>query len=625
MEELIRDRIHHMTTPSRRLGAHYVPGEGCYTRIWAPYAKTLDIVWNDAAPLALHKEDNGYYTGFFPDTKPGDRYFYMMNGQKIPDPASRFQPLGVFGPSQVVAQDYPWTDHGWKGVPFHEWVIYEIHTGCFSPHHNFQGIIDDLPRLKELGVTILEIMPVSQFSGERNWGYDGVFPHAVQNSYGGPDGLKALVNACHEQGLGIILDVVYNHIGPEGNVLFSCGPYVGDKYKTPWGKALNYDGRDSEEVRRYFLQSAWQWLTEYHFDGLRLDAIQMIFDNSPIPFLQELSCLKRAAEDYAGRKLALIAETDMNDSRILVPLHKNGFALDGQWADDLHHNLHALMTGERDGYYYDYGTLEQMEKIYRDGVAFTGEYSPYRKRCHGRSYDGVDKKSLVVSAQNHDQIGNRLAGDRLSTLIDFDRLKLSAACIFLSPFMPLMFMGEEFACKQPFPFFVSHSDRELLEAIRKGRAHEWKDFDHQGEPPDPAALSTFECGVLKDKNFPPNTKPAIIQGYYRDLIALSKRLRSYQFDSAEFQENTGAIILKYSSDHYITVVILRFHGEKNIVCSDQGIKWNCLLHSGSYRTDQTHPPALLEIPPYTAIVLRGDRNEIESQNLHSLPFLSTAP
>lgn len=625
MEELIQERIHQMTSPPQRLGAHYIPGKGCYTRIWAPYARTIEIEWEGSAPQGLKTEKNGYYTGLFPDRKPGDCYSYILNGKKIPDPASRFQPLGVCGPSQLVSQDYPWTDHEWKGVPFREWVIYEIHTGCFSPGHDFRGIIDDLPRLKALGVTILEIMPVSQFSGDRNWGYDGVFPHAVQNSYGGPHGLKELVNACHEQGLGIVLDVVYNHLGPEGNVLFECGPYVHDKYKTPWGDALNFDGRDSEEVRRYFLQSAWQWLTEYHFDGLRLDAIQMIFDNSPIPFMQELSALKNAAEDYAGRRLALMGETDMNDSRIFDSIRQNGFALDGQWADDLHHAVHAVLTGERDGYYQDYGTLEQLKKIYRDGVAYTGEYSPYRKRRHGRPYDKVDKNRLVVSTQNHDQIGNRLSGDRISTLMDFDRLKLSAACIFLSPFLPFMFMGDEFACTQPFQFFVSHSDENLLEATRKGRALEWQDFNRPGELPDPAALSTFEQSVLKQKNFPENTKPAIMQRFYRDLTGLSKLLRSCAFQTAEYREQESVIILTYDSENSIIVVILRFGGENNIYCSDQGIEWESLFHTSAYDTNRGGMPAPMEIPPYSAIVIRGDRDEVESQHLHSLPFLSATP
>ncbi len=628
MDGLIQDRLRQLTSPSERVGVNYVPSQGCHVRIWAPYAEQMEIAWNDQPPLPLKKADRGYYTGVFADRKPGDRYYFYRDGEKLPDPASRHQPDGVFGPSQVISQDYPWSDQDWAGVPFSEWVIYEIHPGTYSKSGNFDGIINDLPRLKDLGITTLEIMPVSQFSGERNWGYDGVFPHSVQNSYGGPDALKALVNACHQHGLSIILDVVYNHIGPEGNVLFSCGPYAQDKYHTPWGDAINYDGPDSEEVRRYFLQSVWQWLTDFHFDGLRLDAVQTIFDTSPIPFLQEVSLLKKRAEQERNIPLLLIAETDMNDARLLEPIAQNGFEFDGHWADDLHHNIHAYMTGEQDGYYSDYGTLEQFYKIYKDGVAYDGNYSEFRKRRHGKSYENIDKKRLIVETQNHDQIGNRFLGERLSMLIDFPKLKLSAACAFLSPFTPFVFMGEEFACEQPFYYFVSHHDPALCDAIKESRKNEWKDFISPEHIPDPCALSTFEQSVLDQKDYQPDSKQGVMIQYYKKLIEISKLVRKYTLEDVQHHAEYSTISLHYGDDDTFIIAILCFQPENIIRLDPTEYKGSVLLHSHDYSMDPTTIPRShgngIEIPAFSAVVITGDKGEIKPQHLHSFPFLSTA-
>lgn len=624
----MQDRIRQLTDPAERVGVTYVAGQGCHVRIWAPYAKNMEIAWNGEARTPLTKGGRGYWTGFFPDPKPGDLYYFYRDGEKIPDPASRFQPDDVFGPSRIAAQDYPWTDQDWKGIPFSEWVIYEIHPGTYSKDGNFDGIIKDLPRLKDLGITTLEIMPVSQFSGERNWGYDGVFPHSVQSSYGGPEALKALVNACHGHGLSIILDVVYNHIGPEGNVLFSCGPYAQDKYHTPWGDAINYDGPHSEEVRRYFLQTAWQWLTEFHFDGLRLDAVQMIFDTSPIPFLSEISGLKKIAEQERDIPLILIGETDMNDPRLLQPLEKNGFEFDGHWADDLHHNIHAYMTGEKDGYYCDYGSVEQFYGIYKNGVAYAGDYSPFRKRIHGKSYEGIDKKKLIVETQNHDQIGNRFLGERLSVLIDFQKLKMSAACVFLSPFTPFMFMGEEFACGQPFFYFVSHHDPALRKVVNESRKNEWKDFASPDHIPDPCDLSTFEECVLDQKDYTQDSRHGVMIGYYKKLIEISKLIRKYTLEDVRFNAEDSTITLHYGDNDIFIIAILCFQPENIMMLDRTEDQWNVLLNSADYTID---PPELapcqrnaVEILPFSAVVITGEKSEIEPQHLHSFPFLSAA-
>ncbi len=621
MEGRIAQRIRQFTDPQQRVGTTYIPGKGTAVRLWAPFATKAEIDWPDGRH-ALKAGEDGYFSGFFPEAMPGDPYTFILDGDIwIADPASRSQPEGIAGPSAVVAQDYSWGADDWQGVPFEEWVIYELHTGTFSGRGDFEGIVEDLPRLKKLGVSVLEIMPVAQFSGKRNWGYDGVFPFAVQNSYGGPEKLKALVDACHREGLAIILDCVYNHLGPEGNILYRCGPYVQDKYKTPWGDALNFDGPHSEEVRRYFLQNAWQWLTEYRFDGLRLDAVQTIFDTSPVPFLEELSLLKKAAEKEVGRPLVLIAETDMNDARLLVPSAQGGMGMEAHWNDDLHHSLHAYLTGEDQGYFSDYGDLEQIVRCYRDGNCFQGNYSPFRKRRHGRSYEGVDRKRLVVESQNHDQTGNRMLGQRLISLTDFEKAKLAAACILLSPFTPLLFMGEEWGEDSPFLYFIDHSDPALVKAVQDGRKREFSDFLWQGEPPDPVDQGTFDKCVLKAKSFPEDSQEAAMGTYYGMLIDLSKKLRRDEcfpvggYD-VEYDSENKLIALRTAGQEEYFLIIFSFHDKKVAYTDteDRSRMWQVVLQSDrfqageDYSSGESEETNELTLAPFSATVLRGTRN-----------------
>jgi maltooligosyltrehalose trehalohydrolase len=543
--------------PRDRLGAAWVEGEGVHVRLWAPKTKAASVVWGQGPRMPLHRDDDGYHTGVFPDAKPGSAYqFYLHDaGRLIPDPASRFQPEDVFGASAVVTDDYPWTDSGWQGVPFDQWVIYEVHVGTFSESHDFRGVIDDLPRLKSLGVNVIELMPVAQFPGSRNWGYDGVFPHAVQHSYGGPAGLKKLVDSCHAAGIAIILDVVYNHLGPEGNVLPLCGPYVEESFSLPWGQAINFAGKDSVHVRRYFLQNVWQWLTEYHLDGLRLDAIQSIYDPSATPFLEEVIRLGKKAEDAVGRPLVLIAESDANDARILGDEKTPGFA--AHWADDYHHALHATLTGEDKGYYSDYGGIEQLAHILRRGVLFEGQYSPYRKRRHGRSYEGIARNRLVVELQNHDQIGNREHAERIAALIGIDRARLGAAAVLLSPFTPLIFMGEEWGATVPFHYFLSFHDQAMTEKIHKNRPKEWEDFGWQTRGADPGAIDTFEKSVLRGKAEACRQNEETV-AWYRGLIALSKRIRRHERMEVAVDEGKSLIVIDYALAHENLQVVLSF-------------------------------------------------------------------
>ena len=451
------------------------------------------------------------------DVDPGATYRFRLDGEELADPASRFQPE-VHGPSEVVDPgSFEWDDAAWTPPPLAEYVLYELHAGTFTPEGTFEAIVPHLDELADLGVTAVELMPVAQFPGSRNWGYDGVFPYAVQASYGGPEGLARLVNECHRRGLAVVLDVVYNHIGPEGNVLADYGPYFASWYRTPWGEAMNFDGPGSDEVRRYFIDNALRWSSEYHVDALRLDAIHGIVDASAHPFLEELS----EAVDGHDRPLTLIAETDQNDRRIVSPRDRGGLGLHAQWNDDFHHALHAYLTGERQGYYLDFGSLDRLTTAYRDGFVYSGQYSTFRGRRFGSSSGDIPGERLVVFDQNHDQVGNRFLGERLSSLVDLETAKLAAGLTLLAPYVPLLFMGEEYAELAPFNYFVSHTDPQLVENVRAGRAREFAAFGWREPAPDPQSEATFEASRLdhglKDKE-PHRSMLAL----YRELLRLRR-------------------------------------------------------------------------------------------------------
>lgn len=430
---------------------------------------------------------------------PGLRYWYVLDGdRRRPDPAARSLPEGVHGPAEVVdPASFRWTDAGWRGRPLSEYVIYELHVGAFTPEGTFTAVIPRLPRLVALGVTAIELMPVASFPGPRNWGYDGVGLYAPQKTYGGPAGLQALVDAAHAYGLAVVLDVVYNHLGPEGNYLAEFGPYFTNRYHTPWGPSINYDGEDAAEVRRFFIENALRWVTEYHIDSLRLDAIHGIFDLSPVHILRELNAAVQRLAARLGRHIPVVAESASNDRRVIDPVRKGGHGLAGQWSDDFHHALHALLTGERTGYYADYGRLDQLAKAYTDGFVYQGEPSAYRGRPHGTPSRDIPGERFVVFAQNHDQVGNRGQGERLTGLVPFEALKVAAAAVLLGPTVPLLFMGEEYGEPAPFLYFTSHEDPSLGEAVRRGRWEEFAAFGWSGEIPDPQAPVTFEASRLR--------------------------------------------------------------------------------------------------------------------------------
>jgi maltooligosyltrehalose trehalohydrolase len=509
-------------------GATIVPGGVTFT-VWAPRAKDVAVHVAGAAgagdhPLTRLEGERGVWSATVPRVVAGDRYGFRLDGaEPLPDPASRSQPDGVHALSAVVdPAQFAWQDGNWPGMALPDFVLYEIHVGTFTPEGTFDAVIPRLGQLSALGVTAIEIMPVAEFPGRRNWGYDGVHLYAPHHAYGGPEGLRRLVNAAHQHGLGVVLDVVYNHVGPEGNYLDQYGPYFTDVYRTPWGRAVNYDGPGSDAVRRWAHDNALYWISEFHVDALRLDAVQGIFDFGALAFLEELSDEAHELGRRLGRKVQLMAESDLNDPRLIRPPEHGGYGLDAQWADDVHHTIHTTLTGERHGYYRDFRGIATITDVYREPFFYNWRYSPHRERMHGRSCAGAPRQRFVVAAQNHDQVGNRPLGERLASLVPRDRQRLAAALVLLSPYIPLLFMGEEYGETAPFLYFIEHGDPELVEAVRAGRRRE---FEALGLPAaaqiDPQSEETFARSRLNWERRG-SASGALLLSLYADLLALRR-------------------------------------------------------------------------------------------------------
>ncbi|HTW88593.1 MAG TPA: malto-oligosyltrehalose trehalohydrolase [Candidatus Binataceae bacterium] len=495
------------------------PG-GVRFRTWAPLVTnlTLHVVRPVPAIIPMERETDGSFAVFEASVAAGAEYFYQLNGGSLrPDPVSRFQPRGVHEASQVVDPNaFAWSDHNWKGLALSDFIFYELHTGTFTPEGTFDGVIGRLPYLRELGVTAIELMPVATFAGARNWGYDGVSLYAPHAAYGGPDGLKRLVNACHREGLAVVLDVVYNHLGPEGNYLGEYGPYFTDRYHSPWGEALNFDGAQSDGVRRFFIDNARYWLTEYHIDALRLDAIHGIFDFGAYHILHELADEFHQQARALKRKAWLIAESDLNDTRIINRVAQGGYRLDAQWNDDFHHALHALLTESRHGYFSDFGTVGDVCVALTEGYVYNGRQSQYRQRRHGVSSARNPGRQFVVFNQNHDQIANAEGGARLSRLLTLEQQKLASLILFCAPNLPMLFMGEEFGASSPFDYFTSFNDPGLADAVSKGRQREYESFFRNRTFRDPQAVATFEESRLGWSE--------IARAPHRELLAFNREL-----------------------------------------------------------------------------------------------------
>ncbi len=518
--------------------------------VWAPNANSLRVKIGETLH-ALERREHGFWRGAVEIAAPDTEYWLVIDaGDPVPDPRSAWQPHGIDGPSRIVDHSaFPWTDQAWQPKPLSSAVIYELHVGTFTSSGTFKGVIEHLDHLLELGVTHLELMPVNEFSGRWGWGYDGVDLYAPHHAYGTPDELKDLVNTCHAKGLAVVLDVVYNHFGPAGCHVNKFGPYFTDAYRTPWGSAVNLDHKGSPEVRRFFSDNALMWLRDYHLDGLRLDAVHAFHDRSATHFLEYLSSQVNALASQIGRHLVLIAESDLNDPRIVTSREAGGFGIDAQWSDDFHHALHALLTGERNGYYEDFGSLAQLAKSLQNAYVYDGAYSPYRDRLHGRRTGGLSGHRFLAYSQTHDQIGNRSQGERLCHLLSPERQKIAAALVLTSPFVPMLFQGEEFGASSPFQYFTHHEDPALAKMVSEGRRSEFIAFGWDpNDVPDPQDPATFERSKLNWRDVEREPHASLLR-WYKDLIALRKstsELTDGRMDRVEvnFDERARWLVVK---------------------------------------------------------------------------------
>jgi maltooligosyltrehalose trehalohydrolase len=491
--------------------------------VWAPHARSVDLVLATRR-IPLQRGEGGYWQTEIADVDMDAGYRYSIDGSTpLPDPRSRWQPAGVHGASYLAEgmrgnADAPGGTR-FCAKPLEQAIIYELHVGTFTAEGTYAAARERLAHLVELGVTHLELMPLATFPGRRGWGYDGVDLFAPFPAYGTPQDLVAFVADCHVHGLAVLLDVVYNHLGPDGNYLGQFAPYFTDRYKTGWGAAINYDGPHSDEVRRFVIENALMWLRDYGFDGLRLDAVHAMLSFEAIHVLEELAIAVKGLAEELGRPLTLIAESDLNDPRLVRDLASGGYGLDAHWVDDFHHALHRYFTGETDGYYADFRGLPDVAAALRDGYVYQGQYSSYRRRRHGRPPAGVAANQLVVSAQNHDQVGNRAQGERLSMMLNLPQLKAVAAMTLLSPFVPLLFQGEEWGARTPFLYFTDHESAELGRLVAEGRSKEFRDFQWQGMVPNPQDLDTFARSKLNWSE-PRQAAHAELLAWYRRLIRL---------------------------------------------------------------------------------------------------------
>ncbi|MGG6263975.1 malto-oligosyltrehalose trehalohydrolase [Leptolyngbya sp. AN03gr2] len=573
-----------------KVGAWYLGDGRAEFTVWAPRSQNVTLELPDRS-IELTQKDQGYWSTIVSDIKPGTQYRYRLDDQSYPDPASLFQPLGVHEASALVDHDFEWQDSDWSGIALEDMVIYELHVGTFTAEGTFEAIIPRLQTLKELGITAIELMPIAQFPGDsktddpkayRNWGYDGTYPYAAQNSYGGVLGLKKLVDACHQHRLSVVLDVVYNHFGPEGTYIHQFGDYFTETYKTPWGKAINYDDAHSHCVRSYFLENALYWLRDFHIDALRLDAVQAIYDLGARHFLSELVDRVDELSQQQNRKLYLIAESDLNDPKLIRPKKANGYGLDAQWSDDFHHALHALLTGTNIGYYQDFGGCEDLAKAYRDTFVYDWKYAPHRQRFHGTSALDCPMSQFVVCIQNHDQIGNQMKGERLSQLISFEGLKLAAGAVILSPYIPLLFMGEEYGEEVPFTYFVSHSDPELIRMVQQGRKQEFKHFHYDGEPPDPEAKETFQSCILQWERHQEG-KHKTLWRFYQKLLEMRRSMpalvnRDRNSISACAEEEKKLLWVERSSAEQTLLTLMSFNQSEQSFEFPEG-RWDKVFDS----------------------------------------------
>jgi maltooligosyltrehalose trehalohydrolase len=495
--------------------------------VWAPKVAKIAVKIGETLYPMSGPDERGSWSVRVQDAGPGTEYGFVLDDdpKAYPDPRSQWQPHGVHGLSRVYDQGaFRWSDGGWNALPLERAVIYELHVGTFTPEGTFDGATERLDYLVELGVTHVELMPVAAFPGGQGWGYDGASLFAVTDTYGGPDGLKRLVDACHRRGLAVLLDVVYNHFGPVGNYSGKYAPYMTDRHHTPWGDAVNFEDSGSDEVRRFFCDNALMWMRNYHIDGLRLDAVHEFVDRSAVHFMEQLSDETKELSLEVGRRLALIAESDLNDPRVVEPVADGGYGMDAQWSDDFHHALFTVLAtgGAEKGYYVDFGSIEKLAKALTKTFVNDGVYSKYRRRSHGRPVDDVSPHRFLGYIQNHDQVGNRAVGDRLMQVVGMERAKVAAWVVLMAPFIPMLFQGEEFAASTPFQYFADHEDEAMAKAVKNGRRAEFAAFGWNPEDiPDPEDVNTFVRSKLNWDEVHRGQHEEMLE-WYRRLIVLRR-------------------------------------------------------------------------------------------------------
>jgi len=584
--------------------------------VWAPKAKTMSLKWRGGALLMGGPNKRGWWTLDVEEAGGGDDYSFLMDDDPTayPDPRGLRQPNGVHGASQIYCHDaFEWHDKLWRGAPRTGAVLYEVHIGTFSKAGTFDGAIEHLEYLVDLGVTHIEVMPVAEFAGDRGWGYDGVALFATHEPYGGPNGFKRLIDACHAKGLSVILDVVYNHFGPVGNYANKFGPYLTSKHKTPWGDAVNLDEGGSDEVRRFFCDNALMWLKDYHCDGLRFDAVHEFYDKSAVNFMEQLSVEVERLSATVGREYYLIAESDLNDPQVIRPQEAHGYGMDSQWSDDFHHALFSLLYTKEPGrgYYGDFGKLSDLHKALKHAYVYDGQYSSYRKRKHGRLVEGLSAHHFVHFDQNHDQVGNRALGERLEQLCGMDVAKVAIGLVLMAPYVPMLFMGEEFAASTPFLYFADHDEDEMRRLVVEGRKRDFALFGFGDDVPNPAEMETFEQSKLKWDE--------INEGKHAEMLGWVKALIKLRRSTVALNDGSMQRLMVSSDERKRTLVLQR--DEVRIVLNLgvesygfellEGEELRLVSREGLGVRDNT-----MELPGMTLAVLMSTTEDAEEREVH---------
>jgi maltooligosyltrehalose trehalohydrolase len=584
--------------------------------VWAPKAKTMAVQWSGKVLAMNGPNKRGWWTLAVEEAKCGDEYSFLIDDDTTayPDPRSLRQKSGVHGPSQIYDHSlFKWTDQTWRGSPRTGAVLYELHIGTFSEEGTFDGAIKHLEYLEELGITHVEIMPVAEFAGERGWGYDGVALFATHEPYGGPDGFKRFVDACHARCISVILDVVYNHFGPVGNYANKFGPYVTSKHRTPWGDAVNLDEGGSDEVRRFFCDNALMWLRDYHCDGLRFDAVHEFIDRSAIHFMEQMSSEVERLSATVGREYYLIAESDLNDPRVIRPREAHGYGMDSQWSDDFHHALFSLVyTKEKDrGYYGDFGTLGDLHKALKHAYVYDGQYSSYRKSKHGRLAEGLSAHHFIHFDQNHDQVGNRALGERIEHLCGMETAKVTVGLTLMAPYVPMLFMGEEFAASTPFLYFADHEDEEMRKNVAEGRKKDFAQFGFGDEVPNPEEMETFTRSKLNWSE--------VKEGKHAEMLAWVKALIKLRRSTVALNDGSMQHLLVSTDEGRRTLVMAR--DEARVVVNFGTEPYAFELLGGeelklASREGVSVKDHCVELPGMSMAVLMSTTEEAEDREVH---------